>query len=124
MIKSKEEKDIEYSARKRACFYTQVPLKEHKQFYLCEGFATAMSLQELLKEPVIMGVDAGNLKASLNEETNVGLESAKAIKEEFKDVTIIIPELSKEEALQGCQILMIFMLSMVLRKCKRGLKIL
>ncbi|WP_270985535.1 DUF5710 domain-containing protein [Campylobacter helveticus] len=125
VIKGKEEKDIEYSARKRACFYTQVPLKEHKQFYLCEGFATAISLQELLKEPVIMGVDAGNLKAvikdlkqeypntkitlfadndlkaSLNGKVNIGLESAKAIKKEFKDIIIIIPELSKEEALQG-----------------------
>lgn len=125
VIKSKEEKDIEYSARKKACFYTQVPLKEHKQFYLCEGFATAMSLQELLKKPVIMGVDAGNLKAvikdlrqdypntkitlfadndlkaSLNGKINVGLESAKAIKEEFKDIQIIIPEFLKEEALQG-----------------------
>lgn len=125
VIKNKDERDIEYSARKKGCFYTQTPLQEHKQFYLCEGFATAMSLQELLKEPVIMGVDAGNLKAviqdlkqdypntkitlftdndlkaSLNGKVNVGLESAKAIKEEFKDITIIIPELSKEEALQG-----------------------
>lgn len=125
VIKNKEEKDIEYSARKKACFYTQLPLEKHKEFYLCEGFATAMSLQELLNKPVIMAVDAGNLKsvvevlkanfpnqaitlfadndlkATLQGRKNVGVESAKQIQENFPDIQIIIPSISKEEALNG-----------------------
>lgn len=63
VIKTPQEKQakIEFSARKKGCFYTQIPINQHKEFQICEGFATAMSIQELTQKPTIMAIDAGNL---------------------------------------------------------------
>lgn len=127
VIKTKEEKEqgIEYSARKKGCFYTQTPLENQKEFLICEGFATAMTIQAATQKPTIVAVDAGNLinvakvlkqkfpktqitifadndlKQELQNKRNVGLESAKAVKEEFKEVTIISPQINTQEAQKG-----------------------
>lgn len=49
VIKTKEEKEkgIEYSAKKKGCFYTQISPKEQDEFLICEGFATAMTIQKI-----------------------------------------------------------------------------
>ena len=105
VIKTNEEqnKHLEYAARKKGCFYTQTPLKEQKEFIVCEGFATAMTIQKVLNKPTIMAIDAGNLssvienlnktypdkkitifadndlKLELQGKTNIGLKAAKQI---------------------------------------------
>lgn len=127
VIKTKEEKEknIEYSARKKGCFYTQTPLENQKEFLICEGFATAMTIQAATQKPTIAAVDAGNLinvaqilnqkfpqtqiiifadndlKQELQNKKNVGLESAKAVKELIKETTIIIPKINTEQAQKG-----------------------
>lgn len=61
VIKTKNEKENgeEYLARKKGCFYTSAPLDLHESFYVCEGFATAKSIEMLLDKPSIMAVDLG-----------------------------------------------------------------
>lgn len=123
VIKTKEEKEqnIEYSARKKACFYTQTPLEQQEEFLICEGFATAMSLQKILHKPIIMAIDSGNLISvvetlnqnypfnpitiyadnDLKNSNNTGLNSAKAIKEKYKDIKVFYPKINEIEAQQG-----------------------
>lgn len=129
IIKSKEEKEkgIEYSARKTGCFHLigVKSLKHCKEFIIAEGFATAATIYKALNKPVIMGVDAGNLvkivetlknkfkntpiiliadndrKRELQGLSNVGIETAKEIRQKFSDIKVIIPKISDEEAKQG-----------------------
>lgn len=129
IIKSKEEKEkgIEYSARKTGCFHLigAKSLKHCKEFIIAEGFATAATIYKALNKPVIMGVDAGNLakivetlknkfkntpiiliadndrKRELQCLSNVGIETAKEIRQKFSDIKVIIPKISDEEAKQG-----------------------
>lgn len=129
IIKSKEEKEkgIEYSARKTGCFHLigAKSLKHCKEFIIAEGFATAATIYKALNKPVIMGVDAGNLvkivetlknkfkntpitliadndrKRELKGLSNVGIETAKEIRQKFSDIKVIIPKISDEEAKQG-----------------------
>ncbi|ARJ56099.1 DUF5710 domain-containing protein [Campylobacter cuniculorum] len=127
VIKTQEEKEqgIEYSARKKGCFYTQIPLEKQDEFLICEGFATAMTIQLATQKPTIVAIDAGNLinvaqalnqkfpktkitifadndlKQELQNKRNVGLESAKAVKDLIKEVSIIIPNIDIEEAKRG-----------------------
>ncbi|EMK6656503.1 hypothetical protein V9T79_002023, partial [Campylobacter coli] len=65
VIKTQEEKDqgVEYLAKKQGCFHIigAKTLHNLKEFYICEGFATAATIYKALNKPVIMGVDAGNL---------------------------------------------------------------
>ncbi|MCR2100892.1 DUF5710 domain-containing protein [Campylobacter upsaliensis] len=121
VIKTKEEKEIEYLARKKGCFYTQVSLEKQDEFLICEGFATAISLQEYLNKAVIMAIDAGNLISviealkfhypftpitlyadnDLKNTNNVGLNTAKAIKEKYEDIKVFYPNLNENEAKEG-----------------------
>ena len=121
VIKTKEEKEAEYSARKKGCFYTQVSLEKQNEFLICEGFATAISLQEYLNKAVIMAIDAGNLISvievlklnypftpitlyadnDLKNVNNVGLNTAKTIKEKYKDIRVFYPNLDEREAKEG-----------------------
>lgn len=56
-IRTAQEKEqgIEYPAKKKGCFYTSKPLNEQDEFLLCEGFATAITLQDevISKNPLI-----------------------------------------------------------------------
>lgn len=123
VIKTREEKErnMEYSARKKGCFYTQIPLDKQNEFLICEGFATAMTLQEILNQPTIMAVDAGNLEnviislkqefptkkitifadndqsKELENKENVGLKYANIIKEKFQEIDIIFPKFNEED---------------------------
>ncbi|EAL0007351.1 DNA primase, partial [Campylobacter upsaliensis] len=121
VIKTKEEKEVEYLARKKGCFYTQVSLEKQNEFLICEGFATAISLQEYLNKAVIMAIDAGNLISvievlklnypftpiilyadnDLKNINNVGLNTAKAIKEKYEDIKVFYPNLDESEAKEG-----------------------
>ena len=127
VIKNKEEKEknIEYSARKKGCFYTQKPLQEQDEFLLCEGFATAMTIQKALNKTTIMAVDAANmidvakklnekypnkkitifadndLKQEKKRKNNIGIDIANKIKKELNNVKVIIPKINNYEALKG-----------------------
>lgn len=125
VIKREDEKEQVFAARKKGCFYTQTPLEEHEKFFIAEGFATAMSLQEALAKPTIMAVDCGNLqavvealkarypstpmvifadndmKAALQGKPNVGVKAANDLQERFCDIKVVIPIFSQEEALRG-----------------------
>jgi len=123
VIRSKTEKEqgIEYPARKKGCFYTQTPLQNHKEFNICEGFATAMTIQELIEKPTIMAVDAWNLKNvvemlslkfpdkkiniyadnDLKKERkgleNTGIKVANELKLKFRNINIIKPNFSQDD---------------------------
>lgn len=127
VIKTKEEKErgVEYSAKKKGCFYTQTPLEEHQKFLICEGFATAMTVQLALQKPAIAVVDARNLvnvaqilnqkfpnkqiiifadndlKSEIQNGKNVGLASAKVVKDLIRETSIVIPKINIEEAKTG-----------------------
>lgn len=127
VIKNKEEreKNIEYSARKKGCFYTQKPLQEQDEFLLCEGFATAMTIQKALNKTTIMAVDVANmidvakklnekypnkkitifadndLKQEIKGKNNIGIDIANKIKKELNNVKVIIPKINNYEALKG-----------------------
>lgn len=101
--KKEEEAGIEYMAKKENCFY--VIGADHKDLpsinpiILVEGFATGASLESALNLPVIMAIDAGNLK-----------KVAKTISERYPEKMIIIAgdndlkSLSKGRENQGAKV--------------------
>ncbi len=116
VIKTQSEKESgeEYAARKKGCFYSAVPLDLHEQFFICEGFATAKSIEMLLNKPSIMAVDSGNLLSvcealvqkyphkqiticadnDLKNEVNTGLNAAMKCKNEYPQINIIKPSMA------------------------------
>lgn len=124
IIKTEQERvnNEEFSARKKGCFYTQEPLENHESFQICEGFATAMSIQQITQKPTIMAVDSGNLinvcdeltskypnkniiifadndlKKELENKSNVGLESALKCKKKYPKIKVIYPKIHQKEA--------------------------
>ena len=116
VIKTRSEKENgeEYAARKKSCFYTSTPLDLHNEFFICEGFATAKSVEILLDKPTIMAVDSGNLISvceallekyphkqiticadnDVKNKINRGLESALKCKEKYPQIHIIKPSLA------------------------------
>lgn len=124
IIKTEQERinNEEFSARKKGCFYTQESLEKHESFQICEGFATAMSIQKITQKPTIMAVDSGNLinvcdelvskypnkniiifadndlKKELENKTNVGLESALKCKEKYPKIQVFYPKIHQKEA--------------------------
>lgn len=108
---SEKERGEEYSARKKGCFYTSAPLETHEQFFVCEGYATAKSIEILLDKPSIMAVDSGNLlnvcealikkyphkqiticaDNDVKNEIDVGLNAAIKYKEKYPQIHIIKP---------------------------------
>ena len=125
VIKTNKEQNLEYAARKKGCFYTQTPLKEQSEFLICEGFATAMTIQKALNKPTIMAIDAGNLssvvenlnkaypekqitifadndlKLELQGRANTGLNAAKHIQEQYPQIKVVIPQITEIEAKEG-----------------------
>lgn len=119
VIKTQSEKDSgkEYAARKKGCFYTSTPLDSHKEFFICEGFATAKSVEILLSKPTIMAVDSGNLLSvceallekyphkhiticadnDLKGKINRGFEAALKCKEKYPQIHIIKPSIADRE---------------------------
>lgn len=124
IIKTEQERvnNEEFSARKKGCFYTQEPIENHESFQICEGFATAMSIQQITQKPTIMAVDSGNLinvcdelinkypnkeiiifadndfKKELENKSNVGLESALKCKEKYPKIQVFYPKILQKEA--------------------------
>lgn len=131
VLRTKDEKEqgIEYPAKKTGCFSVIGGklewLKHIPQLIISEGFATAASLSNALKQPVIMAVDAGNLesvtqalvdaypnkpiiiaadndmKKERDNQKNIGLETANAIAQKFSHVSVIKPIFTDNEMQQG-----------------------
>ena len=100
-------------------------LLKYNKVYLCEGFATAASVCEACKMPVIVGIDVGNLEfvvqnfsarfcnihiiiAADNDSKkekesgfNIGKEKAMQIKNNFKNVSVCIPNFNDTEISSG-----------------------
>lgn len=100
-------------------------LLKYNKVYLCEGFATAASVCEACKMPVIVGIDVGNLEfvvqnfsarfcnihiiiAADNDSKkekesgfNIGKEKAMQIKNNFKNVSVCIPIFNDTEISSG-----------------------
>lgn len=118
-IRTTQEKEqgIEYLAKKKGCFYTSKPLNEQDEFLLCEGFATAITLQNELDKATIMAVDANNLLAvaqklheaypdkqisiyadnDICKNINVGLQKALEVKEKIPSVKVYAPALNQSD---------------------------
>lgn len=108
---SEKERGEEYSARKKGCFYISAPLETYEQFFVCEGYATAKSIEILLDKSSIMAVDSGNLlnvcealiekyphkqiticaDNDVKNEIDVGLNAAIKYKEKYPQIHIIKP---------------------------------
>ena len=100
-------------------------LLKYNKIYICEGFATAASVHEACKTPVIVGLDVGNLEfvvqnffarfcnthiiiAADNDARkekdsgfNIGKEKAMQIKNNFKNVSVCIPNFNDTEISSG-----------------------
>lgn len=100
-------------------------LLKYNKVYLCEGFATATSVYEACKMPVIVGLDIGNLEfvvrdfsarfcnihiiiaadndAKREKESgfNIGKEKAMQIKNSFKNINVCIPNFNDTEISSG-----------------------
>ena len=100
-------------------------LLKYNKVYLCEGFATAASVYEACKMPVIVGLDVGNLefvvqdfsarfrnihiiiaadndaKKEKKSGINIGKEKAMQIKNNFKNVSVCIPNFNDTEISSG-----------------------
>ena len=100
-------------------------LSKYNKIYICEGFATAASVHEACKIPVIVGLDVGNLEfvvqdfsarfcnihiiiaadndAKKEKESgfNIGKEKAMQIKNNFKNVSVCIPNFNDTEISSG-----------------------
>lgn len=101
-------------------------LLKYNKIYICEGFATAASVHEACKMPVIVGLDVGNLEFVVQDFSarfcnihiiiaadndvkkekesgfNIGKEKAMQIKNNFKSVSICIPNFNDKEIYSGC----------------------
>ena len=100
-------------------------LLKYNKVYLCEGFATAASVCEACKMPVIVGLDVGNLEFVVQDFSerfcnmhiiiaadndakkekergfNIGKEKAMQIKNNFKNVSVCIPIFNDTEISSG-----------------------
>ena len=100
-------------------------LLKYNKVYLCEGFATAASVCEACKMPVIVGLDVGNLEFVVQDFSekfcnmhiiiaadndakkekergfNIGKEKAMQIKNNFKNVSVCIPNFNDTEISSG-----------------------
>ena len=100
-------------------------LLKYNKVYLCEGFATAASVCEACKMPVIVGIDVGNLEFVVQDFSarfcnihiiiaadndvkkekesgfNIGKEKAMQIKNNFKNVSVCIPNFNDTEISSG-----------------------
>lgn len=116
VIKTQNEKENneEYAAKKKGCFYSATPLDLHEQFFVCEGFATAKSIEMLLDKPSIMAVDSGNLlnvceallekyphkqiiicaDNDVKKQLNTGLNAAMKCKEKYPQIHIVKPSIA------------------------------
>lgn len=115
-----KEQGIEYPARKKGCFYTSTPLSKQDEFIICEGYATAKTLEDEFKKATIMAVDAGNLlhvaekihklhpdkpisiyaDNDIAKNTNTGLIKAGEVKEKLPKVKVFSPALNKDDVEQ------------------------
>ncbi|RAX56588.1 hypothetical protein CCZ01_09060 [Helicobacter monodelphidis] len=124
-----KEKDLRFPAKKLGSFFAVgckfETIPTLKKLIIAEGFATAATLNEALKQPVIMAVDAGNMshvvenlikkypdkeiiiaadndiKRVRNGEKNVGIEAALEIQEKFNNIKIIKPVFTQNEIDEG-----------------------
>ena len=100
-------------------------LSKYNKIYICEGFATAASVHEACKMPVIVGLDVGNLEFVVQDFSarfcnihiiiaadndvkkekesgfNIGKEKAMQIKNNFKNVSVCIPNFNDTEISSG-----------------------
>ena len=100
-------------------------LSKYNKIYICEGFATAASVHEACKRPVIVGLDVGNLEFVVQDFSarfcnidiiiaadndvkkekesgfNIGKEKAMQIKNNFKNVSVCIPNFNDTEISSG-----------------------
>ncbi|GAD17971.1 toprim domain-containing protein [Helicobacter fennelliae] len=123
VIKTAQERqnNEEFLARKNGLFFTQRPLEEHSEFFVCEGFASAMSMSKILNKPSIAAMDCGNLlnvcdeliskyphkhiticadndmKKEAQGRRNAGMDSAKACQEKYPQIRIIYPQIKSSE---------------------------
>lgn len=123
VIKTAQERqnNEEFLARKNGLFFTQRPLEEHSEFFVCEGFASAMSMSKILGKPSIAAMDCGNLlnvcdelvskyphkriticadndmKKEVQGKRNAGMEAARACQEKYPQISIIYPQIQPSE---------------------------
>ena len=123
VIKTAQERqnNEEFLARKNGLFFTQRPLEEHSEFFVCEGFASAMSMSKILGKPSIAAMDCGNLlnvcdelvskyphkriticadndmKKEAQGRRNAGMEAARACQEKYPQIRIIYPQIQPSE---------------------------
>lgn len=123
VIKTEQERqnNEEFLAKKKGLFFTQRPLEEHSKFFVCEGFASAMSMSEILGKPSVAAMDCGNLlnvcdelvskyphkqiticadndvKKEAQGKRNAGMEAAMACQEKYPQIRIIYPQCKSSE---------------------------
>ena len=80
LTKEEKEAGIKHLAKKQGCFHIigAKQIDNVKEIIICEGFATAVSIHEAIKKPVVMGIDIYNIE-----------NLVKIFKDKFPDKNII-----------------------------------
>ena len=107
----KTEKRFLSNGKKRGCFMELTSFHEADHLYICEGYATGASIQQVVNDPVIIAFDAGNLshvvqvikekypskKITLCADNDpVGIKKAQDVSKRF-NCTIIAPQFPEDE---------------------------
>ena len=126
LTKEEKEAGIKHLAKKQGCFHIigAKQIDNVKEIIICEGFATAVSIHEAIKKPVVMGIDIYNIenlvkifkdkfpdkniiiapdndkKQELKGKENIGKITALKLKDEYK-VKVILPNLTEQEVKEG-----------------------
>ncbi|MBC8343627.1 MAG: DUF3987 domain-containing protein, partial [Bacteroidetes bacterium] len=89
--------------QKQECFMPLKPIEEAEEIYVCEGYATGISVQKATYRPVVVAFDSGNLESvvaeilkkyphiritiaadnDLDNPNNIGVKKAKEIQEKY-----------------------------------------
>lgn len=149
-IRTKEEKEqnITYPSKKAGTFFVvgEPISKATEEIFVCEGYATAMSVHQATDKTTIMGVDAGNLeivitsikekypkmqitiaadndvKKELDNKPNVGKKTALDIQKKYPDIKVALPRFTKNEVARGFSDFNDLVKSRGLEEVKRQLK--
>lgn len=126
LTKEEKEAGIKHLAKKQGCFHIigAKQIDNVKEIIICEGFATAVSIHEAIKKPIVMGIDIYNIenlvkifkdkfpdkniivapdndkKNELKGKENIGKVTALKLRDEYK-VKIILPNLTEQEVEKG-----------------------
>lgn len=108
IIESDGKKRFPFGGEKKGCYHVIGQIDPRQPIIICEGWATGVSINQAINQPVIVAFDAGNLLpvarsirsnykntpiiiAADNDESLTGQHAAAKVKKSLPDVSIVLP---------------------------------